>query len=102
MAFVLRMKQVQGSVNYGPYVNLQYNYEVRSRVQYLDLDIINFSAFHMPACVLQSPHVEDPVTVAAAFKAHVFFINFQVQESFVWELSTHTLPLVASRPAMNF
>jgi hypothetical protein len=73
MAFVLRMKQVQGSVNYGPYVILQYNYEVRSRVQYLDLDIINFSAFHMPACVLQSPHAEDPVTVAAAFKDHVFY-----------------------------
>ena len=96
MAFVLRMKQAQGLVNYGPYVNLQYNYEVRSRVQYLNLDIINFSAFHMTACVLQSPHAEDPVTLAAAFKAHVF-IKFQVQELLVWELSTHTLPLVASQ-----
>ena len=27
----------------------------------------------MPACVLQSPHAEDPVTVAAAFKDHVFY-----------------------------
>ena len=101
MPFVLRMKQVQGLVNYGPYVNLQYNYEVRSRVQYLDLDIINFSAFHMPACVLQSPHVEDPEAVVSAFKSHVF-TKFQVQELLVWELSTHTLLLVASRRAMNF
>jgi hypothetical protein len=57
MAFVLRMKPVQGLVHYGPYVNLQHNV-FGSRNQYLALDIINFSAFHMPACVFQTPHLD--------------------------------------------
>jgi hypothetical protein len=82
LALVLIMKKVRGSVTYGPYVDLQYNYE-GSQDQYLDLDIINFSAFHMPACVLQSPrlniHATESQKHASAFKSHVFFTKFQVQ-----------------------
>jgi hypothetical protein len=76
MAFVLRMKQERGSVNYGPYIHLQYNLE-GARNQYLDLDIINFSAFHMPACVLHSPQLNVTPTdldkLPSAYKKNFFY-----------------------------
>ena len=81
MALVLRMKHDQELVQYGPYIRLQYNL-VGVGNKYLDLDIINFSAFHMPACVLQSPQLNSAIetqTIASAFNKNSVF--YQIPSS---------------------
>jgi hypothetical protein len=76
MALVLKMKPVasdQTTTRHGPYDYLKYS--LIGRNEYLDLDVINFSSFHMPACVLQPPVLENAVgeTIYSKYKESIFY-----------------------------